>query len=313
VIKQFNFYDIYGYLLPGMLLFALLWLPVGILTQSWPDQDLSKALFLAALTYITGHILQTIASSVVPSTVLDRVKQRRFPSELLLDKSNAKFGDDFKTRLAGQVSKMCGLDLGVTQDGDGASQISMNRQTAFFQARAFLIAKKAALYAEQFEGLYVMMRGFGCAFCAGAAFYVGWGLSIRRGDCGALAEIPILIWAAIALALISALVAFFLEPFKKLANRFLAAFLLLALTGSGFVTGAWRFQPAPNSIPFPNYAESILWSCALLALLAAVKCFSAYKAFALSFAETIWRDFAANFSLEPKLTKASSDDSDGGE
>jgi len=189
----------------------------------------------------------------------------------------------------------------------------MNRQTAFFQARAFLIAKKAALYAEQFEGLYVMMRGFGCAFCAGAAFYVGWGLSIRRGDCGALAEIPILIWAAIALALISALVAFFLEPFKKLANRFLAAFLLLALTGSGFVTGAWRFQPAPNSIPFPNYAESILWSCALLALLAAVKCFSAYKAFALSFAETIWRDFAANFSLEPKLTKASSDDSDGGE
>ena len=105
MIKQFNFYDIYGYLLPGMLLFALLWLPTGILTQSWPDQDLSKALFLAVLTYITGHILQTIASSVVPSTVLDRVKQRRFPSELLLDKSNAKFVMISKRGLLGRCRK----------------------------------------------------------------------------------------------------------------------------------------------------------------------------------------------------------------
>ena len=63
MIKQFNFYDIYGYLLPGMLLVSLFWLPVGILTRSWPNQDVSNALFLAVGAYILGHVLQTIANS----------------------------------------------------------------------------------------------------------------------------------------------------------------------------------------------------------------------------------------------------------
>jgi len=307
VIKQFNFYDIYGYLLPGILLFALLWMPVGVLTGKWPNQDLSKALFLTALSYIAGHVLQTIANSVVPSTVTDQAKQKRFPSELLLDKSNAKFTDDFKAFLAARVAKMFGLEMEVAHDGTGTDRISTNRQTAFFQARSYLIAKKAAQYAEQFEGLYVMMRGFGCAFCAGAAFFVGWELSIRRGNCSGMGAIPILVWAAVAAALISALVAFFHEPAKKLANRFLAAFLLMALIGSGFVACAWRFQAATNSMTFPTYAESILWGAALLSLFAAVRCFTAYKAFAISFAETIWRDFSANLSIPDSVSHPGDD------
>jgi drug/metabolite transporter (DMT)-like permease len=310
VIKQFNFYDVYGYLLPGIALFALFWMPVGILTQTWPEQDLSKALFLTVLSYIAGHVLQTVANSVVPSTVPGPGKQRRFPSELLLDKSNARFTDAFKTRLAVSVAMKFGLDLKVTLDGNGAGEISTNRQIAFFQARSCLIAKKAEQYAQQFEGLYVMMRGLGCAFCSGAAYFVGWGLSIRRGDSAALNAISTAVLAVTALALLSALVAFFRDSAKRVANRFLSAFLLLASAGSGFVVGAWRFQPVANSTPFPNYPEFILWGGALLALFAAVRCFSAYKGFAFNFAETIWRDFSANLpdAEEPHQNAADGDD-----
>ncbi len=297
MIKQFNFYDIYGYLLPGTILFALLWMPIGVLTNDWPDQDLSKALFLTALAYVAGHLVQTIANSVVPSTIPDSAGNRRFPSELLLDQSDTRFTDEFKTQLAGHVLSRFGLDMKVTMDGTGKNDISGNRQIAFFQARSYLIAKKAAQYAEQFEGLYVMMRGLGCAFCVGAAYLTGWALSLRRGNWSGLGAIPWLVWAGISLALISALVALFSETAKKWANRCLIVFLLLALAGSGFLVGTWRIQPVANATGFPNNAETILWGATLIALISAVRCFGAYKGFAMNFAETIWRDFCADLSI----------------
>jgi hypothetical protein len=295
VIKQFNFYDIYGYLLPGTLLLGLFWLPVGILTHNWPSQDISNALFMVVLAYITGHLLQTIAISVVPSTVADSNKRQRVPSDLILDNSYAKFGKDFKKRLSKQVRKLFGLALEVAQDGNGEDEISRNRQSAFFQARSYLIAKKSAQYTEQFEGIYGMMRGLGCAFCAGAAYLVGWALSIHGGGARAWCWISVLVCAAIAIALIYAIAAFFHEPLKKMADRMVAASLLLALVGSGYLAGCWRFQPPAS---FPSYAESVLWGAALLALFAAVRCLAAYRAFALIFAETVWRDFSAYLSCQ---------------
>lgn len=293
MIKQFNFYDIYGYLLPGILLLGLFWLPIGVLTQTWPSQDISNAMFMVVLAYIVGHLLQTIAISVVPSTVADSNKRQRVPSDLILDQSHAKLGKDFKKRLSKQVRKLFVLNLEIAQDGDGEDEISRNRQSAFFQARSYLIAKKSAHYAEQFEGIYGMMRGLGCAFCAGAAYLVGWALSIHGGGAQAWKWISILVCAAIAFALIFAIAAFFHEPVKKKADRIVAAFLLLALVGSGYLTGCWRFQPPAS---FPSYAEFVLWGAAFLTLFAAVRCFSAYRAFALIFAETVWRDFSAYLS-----------------
>jgi hypothetical protein len=212
VIKQFNFYDIYGYMLPGILLLGLFWLPVGMLTRSWPAQDLSNALFLAVLSYILGHIVQTIAPSIIPSTELDEKKQLRFYSDIYLDYSNnSKFSPEFKERLAAQVLGMFGLNLYVTQDviqdEKGKSTISTNRQTAFFQARSYLIAKKSAHYVEQFEGLYAMMRGLSCSFCAGALYLAGWGLSFHRDQFCLRATLAILLAIGIGGALISSYIA----------------------------------------------------------------------------------------------------------
>jgi hypothetical protein len=303
VIKQFNFYDIYGYLLPGTVLFALLWMPVGVLTHNWPDQDLSKALFLTALAYIAGHIIQTVATSITPSTETDAEGQARFPSEWLLDKTNGRFTPEFKAKIAGHVLTMFGLDMQVGQDGTGSNNVSSNRQTAFFQARSYLIAKKAAQYAEQFEGMYVMMRGLGCTFGAGAAYFLGWALSVRRGAGSGTATVSVLVWAAIAAALAATLVALFRVSKRSPANRLLAVFLLLGLGLCGYLAGAWRFPPVAASTPFPDYAESILWGGVLIALFVAARCFGAYRGFAMSFAETIWRDFCADLSVSAVSSK----------
>lgn len=310
MIKQFNFFDIYGYLLPGTVLFALLWMPVGVLTGNWPDQDISRALFLTALAYIAGHIIQTVATSIIPSTESDAAGRSRFPSEWLLDKSNRRFTAEFKTLLARHVRTMFSLDMKVALEGDGSNDISSNRQIAFFQVRSYLTAKKAAQYAEQFEGMYVMMRGLACTFALGAAYLAGWGLSISGGAGSGTATVSLLVGAAIAAALTTTLVALFLVPKRRPANRLLAVFLLLTMLGCGYLAGAWRFPPVARSAEFPNYAESILWGSVLLAIFAALRCFGAYRGFAMSFAETVWRDFCADLSISASLSKAAGNSDD---
>jgi hypothetical protein len=252
VTKQFNFYDFYGYLLPGVLLLGLFWLP---------------------------------------STAVDSAKRQRMPSDLLLDTNNSKFSKDVKERLSKQVRDLFGLDLGVTQDWDGGNDISKNRQSAFFQARSYLIAKKAAQYAEQYQGLYAMMRGLGVSFLAGAMYLAGWGLSFHRNSFCLSGGMPTLLWIASAVALISALVAFYHESAKKNADRILAGSLIVVVAGSGFLAGSWRFQSFGSSVP--SNAEPLLWGSWLLALVAATRCFSAYRTFARTFAETVWLDFSA--------------------
>lgn len=305
MIKQFNFYDIYGYLLPGILLLGLFWVPIGIFTQTWPDQDLSKALFLAALAYILGHILQSIANSVVPSTVPDEKNQQRFPSDLFLDKTNSSLSNDFKTRLAKQVYETFGLDPEVSLDGDGRNETSRNRQTAFFQARSFLLAKKSANYVEQFEGLYAMMRGLACSFLAGAVYLVGWGLSFYRDQRCIVVALEILLVIGIGGALISSGVTLSPKANAKRAVLWLAMCLLLTILCSGFWVSVaqssefWRHASANN-----EYAICVV---ACLALIAAARCFSSYRSFAQMFAVTVWRDFSAYLAFQPATPPAGED------
>jgi len=313
VIKQFNFYDIYGYFIPGMLLVGVFWLPFGMLTQSWPAQDLSNALFLAVLSYILGHIVQTIAPSLIPSTVLDEKKQRRFYSDIYLDYSNnSKFGVEFKEKLAAQVSEMFGLNLDVAQDvvqdEKGKSAISTNRQTAFFQARFFLVAKKAAHYAEQNEGLYAMMRGLACSFCAGALYLAGWGLSFHYDQLCLRWTLAILLAIGVGGALVSSCIALLPNKDARKAVVLLALFLILALLCSGFWIGAE--QPGKFWSLTPAHADRILWASACLAIIAATRCLSFYKYYTDLFAQTVWRDFSAYLSFQQAPTSTNGVNSD---
>ena len=289
MIKQFNFYDIYGYLLPGVVLLGILWLPIGIVTKAWPDQDLSKALFLAALAYIVGHLIQSVAGVVVPSTIEDELKQRRAVSDVILDKGEKPFTQEFKNRLETQVKNLFGVSIEVSQKGKGDGTISTDRQTAFFQARSYLISKKAANYVEQFEGLYAMMRGLGCSLCVGAAYLAGWALSMHRN----YQYLPQGIAILTMLAVIGTCLSVFFPNIEKIGPLTWASWLGV-FGGVGF--WASYCHAAVFSPQISAHTESILWASSLFALVAAAKFFSAYRSFASSFAKTVWRDFSAYLS-----------------
>ena len=310
MIKQFNFYDIYGYLLPGTLLLALFWLPFGIMSNTWPNQDLSKTVFLAVAAYILGHLIQSIANSMVPSKLMDEKMQLRFPSELYLDKTSSKFSDDFKARLRDQVGDFLKLDLRVEADGSGKDETSKTRQAAFFQARTYLLSKKSAHYVEQFEGLYALMRGLFCSFLAGAFYLAGWGLSFHRDHYSVWTVIGILLAAAVLGALWFSFLAHKrsadANKAKEAVQR-LAACLALTILCAGFWAGGG--QPDEFWQCLPAVAEIIIWSVFCLALVAASRCFAFYKYYADLFAQTVWRDFSAyrSFEVDSKPIKSGSD------
>lgn len=298
MIKQFNFYDIYGYVFPGLLLVALLWFPVGLICQSWPEKDIESAAFLTVAAYIAGFFMQSIATIVVPSKVKANGKLRS-PSELYLDHSDKQFSAAFKADLAAQAKTEFNLELSVDRDADGAGDVSKTRQDAFFQARAYLVANDAARYVEQFQGLYVMSRGFACAFIAGALYIAGWALSFHR----TIAWVPFALATIAIVALLVALIASCVsiwpsagDNVKRAAVRRLSSSLLAAVFCAGFWAG--NIQPAASWAKAPAYAELILWVAACAALLIYPRCYATYQSFTGTFAQTVWRDFSTYLAFK---------------
>ncbi|MGA2168899.1 MAG: hypothetical protein ABSG62_11855 [Terracidiphilus sp.] len=296
MIDRFNFYDIYGYLLPGTLLMGIFWLPFGLATGRLPASEVSTTLLLLALAYIAGHVLQTVASVVVPSKVGDGKGELRSRSNLLLDAANSKFSPGFKDDLAKKVKAAFGLEVLGDQPGD-----LTNRDTAFLEARAYLIRNKAANYVEQFEGLYAMMRGLGCAFLIGCGYLSGWGLSFHWE----LRGVGLAVWSVLVASIPGALAATagadylaaraekekdkekrkLLQEREKAANEWLAVCVLLFASGLGYFLGTWK--------PLPGRLEFFLWSALPVTLFAGSRCFQAYRGYAQHFAETVWRDFSS--------------------
>lgn len=292
MIERFNFYDIYGYLLPGTLLFGLLWLPFG-LSQGLPANELSTTLLLLVLSYVAGHVLQTIATAVVPSKVLDKQGELRQRSNVLLDADDTQFSADFKKDLGEKIKKAFHVEV----MGDDEKHRS-SRNAAFFQARAYLIRAKCASYVEQFEGLYAMMRGLGCAFYLGTAYLAGWALSFHWKTSGVGYGIWWVLAAGVAGALVAAHLAQYIDTHpavdkqqKRLqqerlteAMNFLAVCTMLLALGLGYFLGTWKPAPAPT--------EFFLWAAMPIAWIAAMRCLQAYRNHAQNFAETVWREFA---------------------
>lgn len=328
MIQNFNFYDIYGYLLPGLALLGLLWLPFGLLTGKLPATEWTSAVVGIALAYITGHVLQNFAFKIIPSTVKDSKENSRYPSELLLDAENTTFTSEFKRRLAEQIRSSFGLEvevesretasgeetvaigLGVEIDGEeitvtevairsveGASPASIGstardplrnqRQDAFFLCRAALIKGKSASYAEQFEGMYALMRGLSAAAFLGAVYHLGWmsaGLVPKGFE--RWSWLPVM--AGLALAVAASLIALlsleptaFLTKFKK--PWWAAGFLLLAIFG----LGNWLASASAMTLRQRGTYLLIAGACVLISL----RCLGAYKTFAVEFPKAVYRSF----------------------
>jgi hypothetical protein len=288
MIERFNFYDIYGYLLPGTLLFGIFWFPFGLTVGALPTNQISSTVLLLVFAYIAGHLLQILGSVVISSKIPDRQKRLRAPSNILLDEES-KFSAAFRADLAQKISNTFQI-RNLEQDSD--------REAAFLESRAYLVRRGAASYLEQFEGMYAMMRGLVCAFSLGFAYLAGWGVSFYRKIQAVSLTAQCLLAAAVAGALIASWVLHFIaanpSPDKEEreqqqghdqdASSFLAVCSMLFTAGIGFFLGAWK--------PMPANTELFVWSALPVTLFAAMRCLQAYRTYAQTFAETVWRDFA---------------------
>lgn len=290
MIKNFNFYDVYGFLLPGIILVALLWLPLGLVNHQWPEEKVASALIAIIFGYIIGHILQTIASTFFSSTLKDSKGQRRYPSNVFLDKDNSTFSTVFKEKLSEGIKASFHIDIDVNAAveviNSSGREIDRRRQDAFFLCRSVLIKSKTASYAEQFEGLYAMMRGLALAFLFGLIYNAGWYSS------GLLhKEIESRLWVALLVGLGVAILASLLSRSKRqlvqklrLKNAvWVVASLCLALFALGDQLGQ---EKAIN-----DEQRNLLLLIVLGSLFSLLRCYGAFREHTQNFAKAVYRDF----------------------
>ncbi len=169
MISRFNFFDFFGYLLPGAFLFLLVGIPVAVVVK--PDlPDIPTSLVVAAsafglvLAYGTGLVLQQVAQQVLPSKVrLGEVAEDVHPSTGFLDSSNDTLDEESRKLLRDAIKSDFNLEL--ERENPNAS--------AFFFCRSRVLASGKASYCEQFQGLYTMMRGLSLSSYIASAVVLG--------------------------------------------------------------------------------------------------------------------------------------------
>lgn len=297
MIERFNFYDVFGFLIPGSVLLLGLWLPFGLLDGALPATAFSSALVAVVVAYLIGHFLQNWGSQAFPSTHKGRKR-----SSLVLDEESKNLPAALRTQVITFARGELGVDLreqarpaapsGSTPEAERLREQQQasdgRRDAAFLLARELLIAKKMVGYAEQHEALYVMMRGNMIAAGIGAIYLLGWVLATPAATPIAAAA---LCGSVAATVVATTLFAWFYpdpEPQRrpslrtKLARLVAAAVALDALLG-GMTLGASRLFWADQRLLLLGAAAGF----AILALQSSLS----YRAYADEFVKAVYRGF----------------------
>jgi len=272
LINRFNFYDVYGYFLPGLMFLIMLGLPIVLVTGRAPQGDLASAVLAIGLAYVAGHILQTLAITAFPSSIKVG-RGRRFPSDMILDQDNLLFSPAFKAKVAAKIRDSYGLD--VTAE-------SNQRHDAFFVCRSALIKGSTVCYGEQFEGMYSLMRGLMMAFLLGAAHNSGWALASFPGF-GRSAVL------ALEVGLLGGILSeLAVELFSKPGAKRLLALVSVLMVAIALLAGGYLLAGERAITPRLYHLFALT---ALTSIFFARKCFRSYKFFTWEFAKAVYRDF----------------------
>lgn len=340
MIERFNFFDLYGYLLPGGFLLLLLWLPFGLVSGKWPS-ELGAAILGLGLAYIAGHLLRIMSEPVFPSEFKDAKGTKRKPSDLLLDKD----GDErlprasrvraLKANLQNLIKSQFDIPINVdeTLGWAGLEKESKNernssekaeldanikkqqeeaarRNLAFLQCRKYLVQNKAAAYAEQFQGMYEMLRGVAAALGLASGLYLGLGigLTISRpqswladlaanlpGNLGAISTpITLSVYVFAIVEVVAALCSFRVGSETAETARRVAFYTMIGLliSGGAIVGAAKGAAPLGKlDLYFSGYENDALLVIAIVALALSLLSAAASRAFAATFAATVYREF----------------------
>jgi hypothetical protein len=190
----------------------------------------------------------------------------------LLDRSDTRLSRALKRSLARKIELRLGLDTDIDVDGPESDPV---RQDAFFLCRAVLIGEGKARYAEQFEGLYAMMRGLTAAFALGTAYYLGiWLQGCLEWNSGMLDRLivaAILLWGAAALSRP--------HPTARVLE-------MIGVSATVALAGA----KAAASYHLVRGAGPLFGLVACLTV--CIKCYDGYRFWAEEFAKTVWRDYS---------------------
>lgn len=285
MIEKFNFYDVYGYFLPGLALIAVLWLPFGLVAHIWPTGDWGSALLTLALAYFLGHLMLYVSTNVVPSNDLkkSRPEKRRDPSETVLDADSSDLSNELREKIAKAVAREFHLELHVENSTGDHDRV---RKDAFLLARQKLILDKAQGYAEQFQGMYSLARGLVVTLWVGTVYYFGWVVSGLHWP--PLFAVAVILDFLLLLALVNEAISILHEEDRKQKQR-LELYFGLTFLSMFFVSGL-----ALGCYCNTNRDASIaLALAAVLALVLSLRCYTQYRYFSVRFATTIWRDFTA--------------------
>lgn len=307
MVEKFNFYDIYGYLVPGGTLLALLWLPFAASVPKWPAVSAWAGAVVAAMSiaaaYVAGHLVQTLAVGAMPSSIKWEEKPkagssgspkatskvlRRKPSNIMLDYE----GKAYVPRVPELVRESFQIDV----SGSGSEslgeikEIDKRREQAFLLCRAEIVEAKAATYVEQFEGMYTLMRGLSLSFYFGAAYTAGWALApLRWGHSEAIASV-----AAILLAGWGICASFAAAPVggryvPQTRRGRLDTWAAISVGAALLAVGYCLALAGKSSLP-----QEVYLPIAFVALFCGVRCFTAYHSFAWDYAREVWHAFVVH-------------------
>lgn len=327
ITGKFDFYDILGYLIPGLVFLGLLSLPFGLIKGMWLSTSLTSAVLYLVGAHILGHILQGFLRAWegtlrIKDETGKKIKTRN-PSSVLLD------ADESLACILPKIAELANKFWGIPKKDESWATIQdTDRDAVFLQARNLLLQSKKQSYFEQFQGKYALMGGMAAGLVITSVYYAGWAAALVPSDCiahwskgGPYVLGGLLAILVVCLALIQR---------SDFSRQFLHVVLLLLLIGAflgGFVAASASSQPPENrqsaeakkkdcsvcavccggnseashqSNASPALAiehkVTFMLILALVAFAAAVRCYGAYKAFAREFAMGVWRDFA-NFDI----------------
>lgn len=301
MIDRFNFYDLYGYAIPGLILGVLLWVPYGISTGTVPDSDLGSAVLAVVIGYAIGHVVQILGQAALPSKLRPaRIPNSpaqpdaRHPSDLIFDSGDRTLSDPVKQRVAEQISREFHLDVrdgAFADDDEGKKRRAQVRNDAFLLCRAALSRSERVSYAEQFEGMYALMRGLTAALAIGGSFQAGWAAKMAwfRGQRAeqVTEAVCIVLFVLIAAAMLMLVVVRVRAPFGQ-PSRIDSAWLW-CVCGLAAVIGCLS-----AAITISTRASATAWIVVILAatsFFAAFLCRRSHLTFARLFAATVYRDF----------------------
>jgi len=327
ITGKFDFYDILGYLIPGLVFLGLVFLPFGLITGIWPSTSVTSAVLYLVGAHILGHILQGFLRvwEIVP-WIRDDQGKLRAPSSVLLDESPKSLAPALRAKIRKlankfwEIPKTPGLN-----DGSWVDVPDSDRAAAFLQARNLMLQAKKQSYFEQFQGKYALMGGMAAGLAVASAYYAGWALALIPSDCIAhfspygpyvLAVLLVVVVACLGLMQNSRVILLLL-----LVGAFMGGFVAAnasrkspqkhqsAAAGAETQKGASPVcavccdgksegndsSSGSQSLQVEHKATFML-VLALVAFGAAIRCYGAYKAFAKEFAMGTWRDFA-NYDL----------------